>query len=53
VVGFAGEAISGIDDLHRLLAADRVGTRCEVDLLRGAARIARTVVPSEGDARAA
>jgi S1-C subfamily serine protease len=53
VVGFAGESISGIDDLHRLLAADRVGSRCEVDLLRGTARITRTVVPTDTDARAA
>jgi S1-C subfamily serine protease len=48
VVGFGGEAISGIDDLHRLLAASRVGTRCDVDLLRGAARLGRTVVPTDG-----
>jgi S1-C subfamily serine protease len=53
VVGFAGEAIAGIDDLHRLLDAERVGTRSEVDLLRGTARIACAVVPGDGEARAA
>jgi S1-C subfamily serine protease len=53
VVGFAGEAISGIDDLHRLLAKERVGARCDVDLLRGTARITRGVVPADADARAA
>src|SRR5580704_2022644 len=53
VVGFGGEAISGIDDLHRLLAAERVGAECEVELLRGAARLARTVVPADAPSRAA
>jgi S1-C subfamily serine protease len=54
IVGFAGEAIAGIDDLHRLLDADRVGTPCEVEVLRGTVRVAHTVVPGDGEqARAA
>jgi len=53
LVGFAGEAIAGIDDLHRLLDANRVGATCEVDLLRGTMRVKRAVVPGDGEARAA
>jgi S1-C subfamily serine protease len=53
VVAFAGEAIAGIDDLHRLLDADRIGVRCEVELLRGTVRLTRTVLPGDGEAQAA
>ncbi len=45
LVGFAGERISGIDDLHRLLTEDRIGRPSEVDLLRGAERKAIPIVP--------
>jgi S1-C subfamily serine protease len=38
LVSFDGEPITGIDDLHRRLIADRVGTRVELEVLRGAAK---------------
>ncbi len=53
VVGFAGEAIAGIDDLHRLLDAERIGVRCEVEFLRGTVRLTRAVLPGDGEAQAA
>jgi len=53
VIGFGGEAIAGIDDLHRLLDAERVGVRCEVEVLRGTARVACSVLPGDGEAQAA
>jgi S1-C subfamily serine protease len=45
IVGFAGESVSGIDDLHRMLVGDRVGKPVEVVALRGAQRVSVRVVP--------
>jgi S1-C subfamily serine protease len=35
IVRFAGQSISGVDDLHRLLTAERGGTASEVEVVRG------------------
>ena len=35
IVSFAGESVRGIDDLHRLLSADRVGKSLPLVVLRG------------------
>jgi S1-C subfamily serine protease len=48
VVGFAGEATGGVDDLHRLLTGERAGQPAELVVLRRAERLALTVVPAEG-----
>src|SRR5688572_29075723 len=34
VLAFAGQPISGIDDLHRCLTEERIGVRCDVTVLR-------------------
>src|SRR6058998_98543 len=47
IVGFAGHAVVGIDDLHRLLATDRIGTPAVVALLRGADKLELPIVPEE------
>src|SRR5881409_2034058 len=47
IVGFAGHAVGGIDDLHRLLATDRIGTPAVVALLRGADKLELPIVPEE------
>jgi len=39
IVEFAGSAVTGIDDLHRLLTADRIGVPTTVVVLRGAERL--------------
>jgi len=39
IVGFDGAAVTGIDDLHRLLTSERVGTQVVLDVLRGTERI--------------
>ena len=39
IVGFEGQPVTGIDDLHRLLTADRIGARTPVVVLRGAERL--------------
>ncbi len=47
IVGFDGAAVTGIDDLHRLLTSERVGTQVVLDVLRGTERIAPIVIPEE------
>ena len=53
VIAFADEPVTSVDDLHRLLAADRVGKSLPVEVLRGTARIKASVRPSDGVVRAA
>jgi S1-C subfamily serine protease len=47
IVAFADQLVTGVDDLHRLLTADRIGVRAPVLMLRGTARATATVVPRE------
>jgi S1-C subfamily serine protease len=47
VLSFDGQAVTGIDDLHRLLTADRIGSEAALTILRSAERRQLTVVPSE------
>jgi S1-C subfamily serine protease len=47
VLAFAGEAATGIDDLHRLLTDDRIGVPATLTILRAATRRQLTVVPAE------
>jgi S1-C subfamily serine protease len=53
IVGFDALAVEGVDALHRLLTADRVGVRTNLTVLRGVEKIALTIVPSDAPARAA
>jgi len=50
IVGFAGQVVGGIDDLHRLLATDRIGTPAVVALLRGADKLELSIVPEDSPA---
>jgi len=47
VLAFAGDAVSGIDDLHRLLTEERIGTPAPMMILRSAERRQITIVPTE------
>jgi S1-C subfamily serine protease len=47
ILGFAGEAITGIDDLHRRLTDDRIGAPSTLMILRAGQRRQLTVVPAE------
>ena len=47
VLGFAGEAVAGLDDLHRALTGDRIGVPSTLVILRAAQRRELTVIPSE------
>jgi S1-C subfamily serine protease len=47
MVAFGGEAVSGIDDLHRLLTEERIGTPSAVTVLRRGARRRFTIIPAD------
>jgi S1-C subfamily serine protease len=47
VLAFAGTAVTGVDELHRLLTEERIGTATSVAILRAARRRTITVVPQE------
>jgi S1-C subfamily serine protease len=45
VLHFAGEAIRGVDDLHRLLTAERAQTEVPLEVLRAGRVLTLTVIP--------
>jgi S1-C subfamily serine protease len=51
ILAFAGEAIAGIDDLHRQLTGDRIGQASTLTILRAGQRRQLIVVPGELVAR--
>ena len=50
VVGLAGEAVAGVDDLHRLLTGERIGEELALVLLRRGERMELVVRPSASPA---
>jgi S1-C subfamily serine protease len=47
IIQFAGTAVSGIDDLHRLLTDERIGQAVHVTVLRRGRRQTLTITPGE------
>ena len=47
IVGFDEHPITGIDDLHRLLTAERIGARATIVVLRGAERVELPIISVE------
>jgi S1-C subfamily serine protease len=47
IIGLADRAVAGIDDLHRLLTDKHIGQRVSLSILRGATKMAVTIVPEE------
>jgi S1-C subfamily serine protease len=47
VVAMDGEPVDGPDALHRLLGAERIGSRATASVLRGYSRVELAVVPAE------
>jgi S1-C subfamily serine protease len=47
LIAFNGSAITGVDDLHRLLSADRIGVTTTLTLLRRGEKRTVEVVPAE------
>lgn len=50
IVGYASEAVSGIDDLHRLLTDSQVGVSAPLTVLRNQEKLTFDVTPSEAPA---
>jgi S1-C subfamily serine protease len=46
IVGFKGQPITGVDDLHRLLTEGPIGEQNELELIRGTEKITRRIVPT-------
>jgi S1-C subfamily serine protease len=44
---FGGQAVAGIDDLHRLLGAEQIGSEMPVDVWRFGRHVRASVVPAE------
>jgi S1-C subfamily serine protease len=47
IIGFAGRPVAGIDDLHKLLTAERIGQGAPLEVIRRTERIALHIVPEE------
>ena len=47
IVSFDGKAVTGVDDLHRLLVSDSIGARTTIVALRKADRLELAIVPEE------
>ena len=47
IVGLGGKPVTGIDDLHRLLASDRIGAQSTIVVLRQADRLELGIVAEE------
>jgi S1-C subfamily serine protease len=50
IVGYGDQPIASIDDLHRLLTEEQIGSRAALAVLRRAEKLALTVVPEESKA---
>jgi S1-C subfamily serine protease len=50
IIGFAGEPVTGVDELHRLLTEDRIAVPSPLVILRGVERRQMIVVPAESPA---
>jgi S1-C subfamily serine protease len=50
IVGFDGESVNGIDDLHRLLTAERIGRIIPLTVVRGTEKLELGVIASESRA---
>jgi S1-C subfamily serine protease len=51
IVEFDGHAISGIDDLHKLLTGAQVGVRLPLAVLRNTEKLQLEIVPAESAAK--
>ena len=49
LLSFDGEVVRGVDDLHRLLTAERAGKPCVVDVLREGRAVQLTATPESDD----
>nr|MBA3766449.1 trypsin-like peptidase domain-containing protein [Acidobacteriota bacterium] len=51
IVNYAGQAVAGIDDLHRLLTDERVGEKSPLVVIRRTEKLSLEIVPQESITR--
>jgi S1-C subfamily serine protease len=51
IVGYDGQPISGIDDLHRLLTEKQIGLTSQLTIIRRAEKMVLNIVPEESKTR--
>jgi S1-C subfamily serine protease len=51
IIGYDGEEVAGVDELHRLLSAERIGKATRVTLLRRTQKLELPVQAAEMPAR--
>jgi S1-C subfamily serine protease len=47
IIGFDGQPIRGIDDLHKLLTDERIGVKTSIEIIRGTQKLTLEIVPLE------
>jgi len=47
IVSLKGEAVAGIDDLHRILTGEVIGSKIPIVIVRGGEKLEREVVPED------
>jgi S1-C subfamily serine protease len=47
IIGFAGEKVEGIDELHRLLSEERVDSKQTITVIRRTEKLDLEIVPLE------
>ncbi|HEV8660903.1 MAG TPA: trypsin-like peptidase domain-containing protein [Thermoanaerobaculia bacterium] len=51
IVAYGDRPVSSVDDLHRILTEEHVGTASEITLIRSTEKIVRTIVPARADSQ--
>jgi len=51
IVGFDGQPIAGIDDLHRVLTEEKVGVRTPLTIIRRSEKLILNIIPEESKSR--
>lgn len=51
IVGFDGQPIAGIDDLHKVLTEEKVGVRTPLTIIRRSEKLVLNIVPEESKPR--
>jgi S1-C subfamily serine protease len=51
IVGFDGQPIAGIDDLHRMLTEEKVGVRTKLTILRRTEQLDLMIIPEESKSK--
>jgi S1-C subfamily serine protease len=51
IIGFNGQPIAGIDDLHKVLTEDKVGVRTSLTIIRRSEKMVLDIVPEESQTR--